>query len=87
MSELPVTVVNPAPGGGESAPLTLTVYRQLNLNPSFLISVPSRKLLYASIPASAATNPNTVIAIDPETGATQAPIIVGNDPRATCSQR
>jgi hypothetical protein len=82
MSELPVTVVNTAPGGGESAPLTLTVYRQLNINPSFLISVPSRKLLYASIPASATANPNTVIAIDPETGATQAPIAVGNDPRA-----
>ncbi len=81
MGELPVTVVNPAPGGGESAPLTLTVYRQLSLNPSFLVSVPSRKLLYASIPASATANPNTVIAIDPETGATQAPIPVGNDPR------
>jgi hypothetical protein len=81
MGELPVTVVNPAPGGGESAALTLTVYRQLNLNPSFVVSVPSRNLLYASIPASSATNPNTVIAIDPETGATQPPIIVGNDPR------
>lgn len=82
MSELPVTVVNPAPGGGESAALTLTVYRQLNLNPSFVVSVPSRNLLYASIPASATANPNTVIPIDPETGATQAPIPVGNDPRA-----
>ena len=81
MSELPVTVVNPAPGGGESAPLTLTVYRQLSLNPSFVVSVPSRKLLYASIPATATANPNTVIAIDPETGATQTPITVGNDPR------
>jgi Abnormal spindle-like microcephaly-assoc'd, ASPM-SPD-2-Hydin/HYDIN/CFA65/VesB-like, Ig-like domain/Beta-propeller repeat len=82
MSELPVTVVNSAPGGGESAPLTLTVYRQLHLNPSFVISVPSRKLLYASIPASATANPNTVIAIDPQTGATHTPIAVGNDPRA-----
>jgi hypothetical protein len=82
MGELPVTVVNPAPGGGESAPLTLTVYRRLNLNPSFVVSVPSRKLLYASIPASATANPNTVIPIDPETGATQTPIPVGNDPRA-----
>jgi hypothetical protein len=82
MSELPVTVVNPAPGGGESAPLTLTVYRELNLNLSSVVSVPSRKLLYASIPASATANPNTVIPIDPETGAKQAPIPVGNDPRA-----
>jgi Abnormal spindle-like microcephaly-assoc'd, ASPM-SPD-2-Hydin/Beta-propeller repeat len=82
MSELPVTVVNPAPGGGESAPLTLTVYLKLAVDPSFVVSVPSRKLLYASIPASAGTHPNTVIPIDPETGATQAPIAVGNDPRA-----
>lgn len=81
MSELPVNVVNPAPGGGESAPLTLTVYLTLDLDPSFVVSVPSRKLLYASIPASATANPNTVIPIDPETGATQAPIAVGNDPR------
>lgn len=82
MSELPVTVVNPAPGGGESSALTLTVYQKLNLNLSFVVPVPSRKLLYASIPASATANPNTVIPIDPETGATQAPIVVGNDPRA-----
>ena len=81
MSELPVTVFNSTPGGGESAPLTMTVYQRLKLNPSFVVSVPSRKLLYASIPASATANPNTVIAIDPETGATQAPILVGNDPR------
>lgn len=81
MSELPVTVFNSTPGGGESAPLTLTVYQRLKLDPSFVVSVPSRKLLYASIPASATTNPNTVIAIDPETGATQAPIPVGHDPR------
>lgn len=81
MSELPVTVFTPAPGGGESAPLTLTVYRELSLNLSSVVSVPSRKLLYASIPASATANPNTVIPIDPETGATQTPIPVGNDPR------
>jgi len=81
LGELPVTVVNPAPGGGESAPLTLTVYRQLNINPSFVVSVPSRKLLYVSIPASAPAVPNTVIPIDPETGATHPPIAVGHDPR------
>ena len=82
MSELPVTVVNPAPGGGESAPLTLTVYQKLDIDPSFVVSVPSRGLLYASIPASATANPNTVIPINPATGATQTPIAVGNDPRA-----
>jgi hypothetical protein len=81
MSELGVTVVNPAPGGGESAALSLNVYQRLQLDPSFVVSVPSRKLLYASIPASATTNPNTVIPIDPETGATQTPIVVGKDPR------
>jgi ASPM-SPD-2-Hydin domain-containing protein/beta-propeller repeat-containing protein len=82
MSELPVTVVNPVPGGGESAPLTLTVYQKLDIDPSFVVSVLSRGLLYASIPASATANPNTVIPINPATGAMQAPIAVGNDPRA-----
>jgi hypothetical protein len=82
MSELPITVVNPVPGGGESAPLTVTVYLKLDVDPSSVVSVPSRKLLYATIPASAGSNPNTVIPIDPETGATHAPIAVGKDPRA-----
>lgn len=82
MSELSVTVFNQAPGGGESSALTLTVYQKLSLNLSSVVSVPSRKLLYVSVPASATANPNTVVPIDPETGATQAPIPVGNDPRA-----
>lgn len=82
MSELPVTVVNPSPGGGESAPATLTVYQKLLVDPTSVVAVPLRNLLYASVPSSATSNPNSVIPIDPSTGNTLTPIAVGKDPQA-----
>lgn len=81
IGELPVTVVNPAPGGGASAPSTITLYQTLPIGASFVVSVPATNLLYAAIPASSNTNPNTVISIDPTTGTLGTPIPVGNDPR------
>jgi hypothetical protein len=81
IGELPVTVFNPSPGGGESTPVTLTLYRLLPVDPSFLVYVPTTGLLYASIYASAATNPNTVIPVAPTTGNISSPISVCNDPR------
>ncbi len=78
--ELTLTVSNPAPGGGDSAPEKLTLYRVVPVTPRFLVSVPSRNMLYVSVPSSAASNPNTVIPIDPSTGVAQTPIRVGNDP-------
>ncbi len=81
LGELSVTVFNPLPGGGESMASTLTLYQALLVNPSFVVSVPATHLLYAAIPASSATNPNTVIPIDPTTGTPGTPIPVGIDPR------
>jgi len=81
LGELPIVVVNPTPGGGTSQSAALTPYEILPLNPSFLVYVPSTKLLYASMPASSSSNPNTVIPIDPTTGAIGTPIAVGNDPQ------
>jgi Bacterial Ig-like domain (group 3)/Protein of unknown function (DUF1573)/Beta-propeller repeat len=80
IGELSVTVYNPGPGGGESLPQILTIYQVLSIGPQFLVSVPAQGLLYAAIPASAATNPNTVIPINPATGALGSPIPVGNNP-------
>ncbi len=79
--ELSVTVFNPAPGGGGSGSMTGTLYREVSLPSSFMVSVPSRGLLYASIPATASNNANTVVPIDPVTGTLGVPIPVGNDPR------
>ncbi len=80
IDELSLTVYNPAPGGGESFPQLLTVYQSLTLTPSFLVSVPSTGMLYASIPNSTIVNPNTVIPINAATGAVGTPIPVGHNP-------
>jgi Abnormal spindle-like microcephaly-assoc'd, ASPM-SPD-2-Hydin/Beta-propeller repeat/Lactonase, 7-bladed beta-propeller len=81
LGELSVTVFNPVPGGGESSASKLTLYQTLLINPSFIAAVPGSNLLYAAIPASSGTNPNTVIPVDPTTGTLGTPISVGKDPR------
>jgi IPT/TIG domain len=75
-----LTVVNPLPGGGASASGTITPYQTLVIQPSALVSVPATGMVYAAIPASAPANPNTVIPINPATGAQGTPIAVGNGP-------
>jgi Abnormal spindle-like microcephaly-assoc'd, ASPM-SPD-2-Hydin/Beta-propeller repeat len=81
IGELPLTVVNPGPGGGTSAPVVVTPYQTLPIDPSALASSPTTGLVYAAIPAAAPNNPNTVIPLDPTTGVQGTPIAVGNDPR------
>lgn len=80
VGELPLTVVNPSPGGGTSATATVTTYNVLTLTPSFLVSVPSTGMLYASIPNSTIVNPNTVVPINAATGAVGTPVQVGHNP-------
>ncbi len=80
LGEFPLTVVNPAPTGGTSAPITMTTFEQLPFNASALASVPATGLLYAAMPSSDPTNPNTVIPIDPTTGTAGTPIPVGQNP-------
>ncbi len=81
LGELSLTVFNPGPGGGESQPQLLSVYKTLLINPAAVVSVPSRNMLYAAIPGSSTTNQNTVLPIDPTTGTPGTPIPVGHDPR------
>ena len=80
LGDEPLSVRNPMPGGGSSNALMITPYMTLNVDPSFLASVPATGLLYASIPAAAPSNANTVLAIDPSTGAAKSVIPVGNTP-------
>jgi hypothetical protein len=81
MAELPVTVVNPTPGGGNSASYPLTVYLSIPLQSSSLVMDPVGGLLYAAIPASAVQNPSTIIPIDPATGVMMTPVAVSSDPQ------
>jgi hypothetical protein len=79
MGEYTVQVVNPAPGGSSNM-IKLTTYRMLTLTAADIIYEPTSKRLYASIPAGSTSNPNTILPIDPVTGAYGTPIPVGNDP-------
>jgi hypothetical protein len=81
MGEIPVTVVNPAPGGGSSAPYPLVVYLSIPLQASSLVVDPIGGLLYAAIPANATQNPSTVIPINPATGSMMTPVAVSSDPQ------
>ena len=82
LGTIPVTVVNPTPGGGSSVPYPLIAYLSIPLTASALTVDPVGGLLYAAIPASATQNPNTIIPINPATGATMTPIAVASGPRA-----
>jgi hypothetical protein len=81
MGEIPVTVVNPAPGGGSSAPYPLIAYLSIPLSASSMVIDPVGGLLYVASPASATQNPSTIIPINPATGAMMTPIAVSSDPQ------
>ena len=74
-----ITVSTPAPGGGTSAALVYTAYVPQVSN-SMLYN-PANGLLYISVPGSAgAPYGNSVVSVDPLTGALGAPIFVGSEP-------
>jgi uncharacterized repeat protein (TIGR01451 family) len=74
-----VTVFNPAPGGGESAPQPFTTFVSLMAND--LVYNPRQQLLYASVPSIVGPAiGNSVVPIDPATGIIGNPIFVGSEP-------
>jgi hypothetical protein len=73
------TVTTPAPGGGTSSPLYLTSYIAI-LNSSMIYN-PANGLFYVSVPGAAgAPYGNSIVSVDPETGALGTPIFVGSGP-------
>ena len=74
-----ITVTTPAPGGGTSAAQIFTAYIGL-LNNSMVYN-PANGLFYASVPSAAgAPYGNSIVSVDPETGALGTPIPVGSEP-------
>jgi hypothetical protein len=74
-----VTVTTPAPGGGTSNALVYTAYVPI-VNNSMVYN-PTNGLLYVSVPSSAGpAYGNSVVAVDPQTGAIGTPIRVGAEP-------
>jgi uncharacterized repeat protein (TIGR01451 family) len=74
-----LTLTTPAPGGGTSNTLVYTAYLPLPNNS--MIYNPVTGLLYASVPGSAgAPYGNSIVSVDPATGAIGTPIFVGSEP-------
>lgn len=63
-----VVVHNPAPGGGDSASLRVVVYQSVPISARSMVFDSTRQVLYAGVDASAATNANWIVKIDPVTG-------------------
>jgi uncharacterized repeat protein (TIGR01451 family) len=76
-----VAVSTPAPGGGQSSPMVVSVFQSINVPAAGLIYEPFTRRFYATVPA-AATNitPSSLVAIDPLTGNVGMPIAIGNNP-------
>lgn len=81
IGELHVTVLNPNPGGGETPPLTITVYQSIPLAARDMVYEPFSQLLFAAVGAAASNNPNTIAVIDPAAGKVKQYVSVGKDPR------
>jgi hypothetical protein len=74
-----VTVITPAPGGGTSNALVYTAYVPIVSNSMVYNS--TNGLLYVSVPSSAGpAYGNSVVSVDPQTGAIGTPIRVGAEP-------
>lgn len=76
-----VTVSNPAPGGGVSSILPLTIYDLVNVPANAMVFDPYGQSLYATIPSTATgITPNSVVAVNPFTGVVGTPVAVGSQP-------
>jgi hypothetical protein len=77
----PIAVSSPAAGAGVSQPLPFTIYNIVYLSANHIIYNPYDRLLYASV-NSAATQVagNSIITIDPLTGAMGKAVTVGSQP-------
>jgi trimeric autotransporter adhesin len=74
-----VTVTTPAPGGGTSAAASFTAYTPI-INNSMIYN-PVNGLFYLSVPSYApAPYANSIVSVDPVTGALGTPIPVGSEP-------
>jgi hypothetical protein len=79
LGEQGVTVVNPAPGGVSNS-VSITPFNVVPLTLSNMVYDAKSKMIFAAVPNLATTNPNTIVPIDPTTGATGTPISVLKNP-------
>lgn len=77
----PITVTNPTPGGGTSQVVPLTIYNLVNVPANSILLDPYSQTVYATIPSTATSlTGNSVVTINPVTGAVGTPVLVGSQP-------
>jgi trimeric autotransporter adhesin len=76
-----ISVTTPAPGGGTSAVLPLTIFSVLKLGANHILYDPYSRNLMASIGAgTASVTANSILAITPDTASIGTPIPIGGVP-------
>ncbi|HWR37510.1 MAG TPA: IPT/TIG domain-containing protein [Clostridia bacterium] len=76
-----ISVSSPSPGGGTSASIPLMIYRQINLDANQITYEPFRRKIYVSVPSTATqVTGNSIVSIDPATGALSNPVNIGSQP-------
>jgi hypothetical protein len=77
----PISVSSPAAGAGVSQPLPFTIYNIVYLSANHILYNPYDRLLYASVNSAATqVTGNSIVTIDPLTGAIGKPVTVGSQP-------
>lgn len=77
----PVSVVTPAPGGGSSNVLPLSVYNVLTIGVNHILYDPYSRQIMASVGSGSSTiTGNSIAAITPETGEVSTPVAIGSQP-------
>lgn len=80
-----ITVVSPGPGGGESPPVPFTVgitsLAAVSLEVNDIVYDSTRNRIYGSVVNTDVNRGNSIAKIDPATGAIEATVFVGSDPR------
>lgn len=76
-----INVTSPAPGGGNSSSLPLTMYKVISLDVNRFHFDPFTRKLYASIPSTATqVQGNSLVTIDPFSGSLSSPLGIGSEP-------
>jgi hypothetical protein len=77
----PIVVSNPAPGGGLSNPVPLSVFSVITLGLNHILYDPySRKIMASVGSGSSSITGNSIVAITPETATVGTPVPIGSQP-------
>jgi hypothetical protein len=75
-----IDLVNSAPGGGTSGPLTTYIVSRISVSARDMVWDPVSQLIYVSTATNSLSHPNQVISLNPATGEFGKVLLSGNEP-------